>query len=866
PTPGTASRSNFGGGGGGDVIKPTPQQQWDRLAPVFRELRDAFEKRRVEIQQSASGIVPEQALVIETVGSIEDFVAAVKRIQGLEWMGAVEIDEITPNEEFYDKGKPDKSLKGRLYLVMTNQQALEQMLSLWREYVKDPTKKFKKGYTGFRNVFSHLKNLRRWGVEDKLHETGVLDVWREELEYDSDRAILCEVELWFRQNSSVREESENQVRALITQVKGRIISRAVIENIAYHGILVELPAQSVQSIVENSETELVKCEQIMFFRPVGQMVVGNESPEGDVEIPQIEETPLPTGDPIIALIDGLPLTNHRLLAGRVVVDDPDNFEADYEASERVHGSSMASLIIHGDLSQPQLPLSRPVYVRPIMKPSNWPTTPRPEVVPEDRLIVDLIHRAVKRLFEGDQRESPVAPQIKVINLSIGDQSRQFTHFISPLARLLDWLSVKYGVLFVVSAGNHPAEISLGVPKAKFDSFQADEFEAATIKVLYRDAWHRKILSPAETINGLTVGALHGDESTPVDVLHRLDPFSSMLPSPVSAFGAGYRNAIKPDMLFFGGRQLYEEQFNTTNVQLRVSNSRSAPGNKAASPGISAGELSATSFSCGTSNATALISRAAGICYDTLRQIFSSQADEIDPSKYEASLLKAMLIHGCSWADIGNHLKSQIENSSLGKEIKDRAESLYSRPADIAKEISRQYKSLQTRWMGYGIPDVSRVLDCTGQRATVLGYGQLTDGDAHVFSLPLPPSLESRHEWRRLTVTLAWLSPISVNTQRYRTASLWFGRINNNLASGRQNADWQAVRRGTVQHEVFEGKKAEPFIDGEAIKIKVNCRDDAGKIQNPVAYGLIVSLEVAEGIDIAVYDEIRTRITPAILIH
>ena len=90
--------------------------------------------------------------------------------------------------------------------------------------------------------------------------------------------------------------------------------------------------------------------------------------------------------------------------------------------------------------------------------------------------------------------------------------------------------------------------------------------------------------------------------------------------------------------------------------------------------------------------------------------------------------------------------------------------------------------------------------------------------------------------------------------------------NNGLAPTRSDADWRAVRRGTVQHEVFEGQRAEPFIDGEVIEIKVNCREDAGKIHNSVAYGLAVSLEVAEGLDIAVYNEIRTRIAPAIQIQ
>ena len=829
----------------GPVHKPNVTRQGQRLSPMFNQLQAAFEARRVEIQQNTAGIDPEQVLVIETIGSVDNFANAVKRIDGLEWMGELESDEIAPDQDFYDENNPEKELNGRLYLVMTNQRALDEMLSLWRRYQADPKMQFERGLTKFRDMFLHLKSIRRWDVRDRLLETGVIDIWREDLEDDGDRVIPFEAELWFRGSDELRAISANQVTNLVEQAGGRILNQSVIDGIAYHGLLAELPANAIRAIVENPATELVKCENVMFFRPVGQMVVGDKSPEGDVEIAWVEEMPLPTGDPVVALFDGVPLANHRLLSGRLVVDDPDGWEADYAASERVHGTSMASLIVHGDLNQPQPPLSRPIYVRPIMKPLNWFDTPRPEGIPENYLAVDLIHRAVKRLFEGDQGEGPAAPQIKVINLSIGDRARQFTQSMSPIARLLDWLSVKYGVLFVVSAGNHPTPISLGVSREEFDALQTDEFEAATIKALYRDAWRRKLLSPAETINGISVGAVHLDEAQVAYRGNRIDPFGRPLPSPVSAFGGGYRRAIKPDVIFYGGRQWYRLPLQPTNpVTIEPAICRTSPGNKVASPGSLAGELSATSYSCGTSNATALISRAAGICYDSLQQIFNEQAAEIDSSNYEVPLLKAMLIHGCSWGDIGSRISEVLRTPENG----------------------RQLSGLISRWIGYGMPVVDRVLDCTEQRATVLGFGQLSDGEAHVFSLPLPPSLGSRPEWRRLTVTLAWLSPISASTQKYRTASLWFEMNNNGLALTRSDADWRAARRGTVQHEVFEGQRAVPFIDGEVIEIKVNCREDAGKIQNPVAYGLAVSLEVAEGVDIAVYDEIRTRIAPAIQIQ
>ena len=45
-----------------------------------------------------------------------------------------------------------------------------------------------------------------------------------------------------------------------------------------------------------------------------------------------------------------------------------------------------------------------------------------------------------------------------------------------------------------------------------------------------------------------------------------------------------------------------------------------------------------------------------------------------------------------------------------------------------------------------------------------------------------------------------------------------------------------------------------------IAIKVNCRADAGDILAPIRYGLAVTLEVAEVIDIPIYQEVRERLT------
>jgi hypothetical protein len=247
------------------------------------------------------------------------------------------------------------------------------------------------------------------------------------------------------------------------------------------------------------------------------------------------------------------------------------------------------------------------------------------------------------------------------------------------------------------------------------------------------------------------------------------------------------------------------------------------------------------YCCGTSNAAALTSRMAAACHDTLLDVFEEQAPDIELQAYLVPLLKAMVIHGCSWGEIGSRLQMILQTSGNGHHI----------------------RNWISRWLGYGVPDGERVMACTEQRATLLGFGQLSDAEAHLFKLPLPLSLGARRDRRRLTVTLAWMSPVAASTQRYRSASMWFEVEGGNLVPSRQDADWKAVKRGTIQHEVFEGDRAVAITDDQNLTIKVNCRKDAAKIQEPVHYGLVVTLEVAQGIDIPIYEEIRTRIATSI---
>jgi len=212
-----------------------------------------------------------------------------------------------------------------------------------------------------------------------------------------------------------------------------------------------------------------------------------------------------------------------------------------------------------------------------------------------------------------------------------------------------------------------------------------------------------------------------------------------------------------------------------------------------------------------------------------------------PREYDVVLTKALLVHGAGWGDSLERYAAALKTN----------------------ENSRTFRDYVARFLGYGASVLPRVTSCTEERATVIGFGKLADGKGHVFSLPLPPCLSGLGDSRRLTITLAWLSPVNPSHRAYRVAHLWFDP-RNEVAPDRIFADHRAVQRGTVQHEVLEGDKVTVFQDGAAIAIQVNCRADAGDVPAPIPYGLAITLEVVEEvqsrlISIPIYQEVRKRL-------
>lgn len=838
PRPITAPRKKRKGG---FSKKPKEPAAVFALEPQVRRLGPKFERlkaQRLELQNHPHGIIPEQVLVLEIRGSGQDFKGTLKK-KGLEWLAEEEIDDDILGEE---EDSEIQQHTVRKYMRMTDQQAINQLLSLWEKF--RGRKSLPRAWQEF---FQHLHDLRKWDVEDRLTETGLVEDWKARLAQGETTPVPFEAELWFAQETEQRQKNASSLQQLIEEQGGKVVTQTILPDIAYHALLGELPMPVIQTIISNVSRHTVKlfyCEQVMFFRPVGQCAV--RIPEGeeviDGRISPESTLPPSSTTPVVALLDGLPLQNHQLLRGRLIVEDPDDWATDYPAQSRFHGTAMASLIIHGDLETADVPLTRPIYVRPILKPTGWGSDRQEEAIPENLLPVDLVYRTVRRLFEGEGTEPPVAPEVRIINLSVCDRSRLFHHRLSPWAQLLDWLACKYQVLFIVSAGNHTKDLTLDMPR---QSFSFDEIEKQTLRSIAKDTRHRRLLSPSESINALTVGAIHQDNSQKMRGGHLVDPYLTKgLPSPINAHGLGYRRAVKPDILLAGGRQLFAEKLGNSHKQatLSIRNLTSPPGQKVAVPSKQPGVLNGTAYTRGTSNAAALATRVAAQCYELLEGLRSTQPNgELLEKQYDAVLLKALLVHGADWGPVYPILAEALKE-------------------EVAKRQLREYMS---RFLGYGAVNTQTVFSCTEQRATLLGCGTLREDEAQVYQVPLPFSLSGPKVKRRLTITLAWFTPINPSQKKYRRAHLWFEPLSENpLKVKREQADSRATQRGTVQHEILEGDKAVAFEEQQQLAVQVNCRADAGKLDEPVRYALVVTLAVAEGINLPIYEEIRTRILQA----
>src|SRR6218665_2627758 len=83
---------------------PEHDRQVARLEAQLAPLQQDFDRSKADISGSVAGREPEPVLVIENAGHFDEFRQAVEAI-GLEWLGEWDVDDIEPDEDFFEQSK-----------------------------------------------------------------------------------------------------------------------------------------------------------------------------------------------------------------------------------------------------------------------------------------------------------------------------------------------------------------------------------------------------------------------------------------------------------------------------------------------------------------------------------------------------------------------------------------------------------------------------------------------------------------------------------------------------------------------------------------------------------------------------------------
>ncbi|MEJ8476431.1 S8 family serine peptidase [Roseibium algae] len=789
-----------------------------------------------EVSISPNEVTPDRALVFEVIGPLSNVVkfVAAAREAGFDWLGE-DLDYGTDDEEEGDEAAADNA-DSMLYITMPTTRGLQKVLSLWKQYSSNQPKP-KTGDREWWPLFSYLSDIRTWSAKDRVDPAVTRYVDRMMLKFP-DRPTRLELDLWFLGDLSLREAARKYVSELMLLVEGSVLDFVTIPEIKYQAALVELPNEQAR-LLGSLQGPLSTADRVMRVRP--QSMYSSEAENTEFFVSD-DRAPLTSPDsraPVVALLDGYPLENHFLLANRLRVNEVDVHALDVPVVRRRHGTTMASLIVHGDLGDNTVPIDRQLQVVPIL---GAPQNLSEECTPLDKLPIGLVHRAVMSLVAGLDGGKPVAEDVVVINHSICDSEGPFGQRASYWAKLLDYLSHRFRLLFIVSAGNSKEPFTVGA-YADCNSFEtADPIERQIelLSALNQSKGGRIILNPAETLNGLTIGAVHGDSSTGVPV-GCVDPFDTIseVTNLASSIGLGLNRAIKPDIVERGGRQLVNSEENQGVVSVWAAEHPDV-GQLSAAPSVGLSPKSVRR-STGTSNAAALTTRTATRLVDVLESLFAENNERWLEAETRAVVMKALIAHGSKWGSAGDILYGLYAGHALRK------------------------KSAISSVLGYGLPDNSRVFTAHGSRITLLADDIISHDTLHKYLIPIPRAMVGNRELRRVVVTLAWSSPIDPITKRYRGVRLevvdengkrdfWKGVKRSRAPDGR------VARRGTLQHLVFEGKNLiKPGISGNVF-LGVQAMAEMTSFQDAkVPYGLAVTLEMGQPVRTDIFADVEARV-------
>jgi hypothetical protein len=568
-----------------------------------------------------------------------------------------------------------------ILVVFTDDTELRQFRARLAEYQRGPTGTQKA--PSHNGLFASIEDVRGIAPGDRigprLRAEGITapDI------IDARALYVVDLELW---DAPTRLEREVRVQNIVAHIEGRtgdVLSRYVGDA----GLIV-LRARLRGALLRDVLTlpPLARADR----PPVPDL--GERDPPV-VTLDDVPEPAAPDADaPLIGVIDS-GSTDHPLLAPSLAdaIGVPKTLGT---ADVWGHGTKVAGIAAFGDLREC---VSGNAFASPVRIISVKVVNDQGQF-DDTATISAQMQEAVCALHERGCR---------VINIALGDMLGipYDGGRVSPWAATLDTLARELDVVIIVTAGN-----AAGDHRAPWGT-QPEHITQRYPDYLVTPA--NRIVDPAPAALALTVGSLAHANGLPIENVAgaELRAIASLnQPTPVTRSGPGANNAIKPDLVDYGGTCLFDGM----GPRIATGNHFASAGVLTLRPDYLAGLLTSAT---GTSMAAPRIAYKAALLLRAM-------------PRASANLIRVLLA-----------LSARI-------------------PPEATECLKGLGNGAILACCGYGVPDLARALNSEERRVVLIADQQeiATDQFA-LYRVPLPKDFQTTKGKRRIRVSLAFDPPV-----------------------------------------------------------------------------------------------------------
>ena len=354
---------------------------------------------------------------------------------------------------------------------------------------------------------SAITELRPIDPEDRLNGVSATKLYSGALEVGDQRAL--KVKLFDYSNPDTQAA---ELAAFEEQLQGKALS--FVRHSQYQG-------QDIYTVKCKSAEDVKFLSNVISVRSIGLIPMFRTLKAARLNSRPLPDSVLasesdPESYPIVGVVDSGVNRTIPELEQWVYAREP--YVASAEENT-YHGTFVAGLLIWGHVLNENNPeIGRhPCRILDIqVLPNTDPTYGPVGSITETELLQDLEQVLLKHSNE-----------VKVWNLSLGSNEVVSLDRFSDFAVQLDNLQERFGVTFVIAAGNYQTPPLLAYPRNTHNANVG------------------RITSPADSVLGISVGAIS-------QLDHPTTGTKRGEPSPFSRNGPGPNHTIKPDLVHFGG--------------------------------------------------------------------------------------------------------------------------------------------------------------------------------------------------------------------------------------------------------------------------------------------------------------------------